>query len=63
MPVELPAGLEVSQLLMLSLFQVPVLNHVLYFNLSLNLKKKIIKDTKKPNKNHPSVPHNCKENH
>lgn len=53
MPVELPAGLEVSQLLMLSLFQVPVLNHVLYFNLSLNLKKKNNKRHKKTKQKSP----------
>lgn len=58
MPVELPTGLEASQLLMLSVFQVPILNHVLYFNLSL--KKKV---QTKTNKNHPSVPHNSKEIH
>lgn len=34
MPVELPTALEASQLLMLSVFQVPILIHVLYFNLS-----------------------------
>lgn len=38
MPAELPPALEVSQLLMLSVFQVPVLNHVLYFNLSFKKK-------------------------
>lgn len=61
MPVELPTGLEVSQLLMLSVFQVPILNHVLYLNLSLK-NKQTKKMLTKPNKKQPSVLHNCKEN-
>lgn len=62
MPVELPTGIEVSQLLMLSVFQVPILNHVLYLNLSLK-NKQTKKMLTKPNKKQRSVPHNCKENH